>query len=204
MLPSLSAPVAIELMPGLKVAAEDYFTLYARVYGLGCVDQMVLMTTDAPAAAYGLTRAIYRQVHDGLPVYGAEVTLTLRDKRVVSAFGHAVPGLITPRFAVDSRTSSALAIRAVGDALSSQRRPAPTDLRATTQTVLLPDIGGAAWQRQGAVASAFRPGYRVQVQSTGEPIHAEVRIAAHDGSVLMLDFGLRSTTWSPRTRRAGT
>jgi Thermolysin metallopeptidase, alpha-helical domain/Fungalysin/Thermolysin Propeptide Motif/Thermolysin metallopeptidase, catalytic domain len=196
--PSVAVPVAVELVAGLEVPPARYFALYAKVYGLGATDTMELFSADAPAAAYGLRRERYRQKHDGLPVFGAEVALTIKDERVLSAFGHVVAGLTTPRFTVDARAASAAAVRAVQVELRTPGRPVPTDLVVSTPVAgWLADVGSAAWQREGVVPAAFRPGYVMGVSSAEQSLQAAVRIAADDGSALLVDLGER-TNWGPK------
>src|SRR5438128_1915676 len=89
-----ATPQSVELLPspGVGVARDDVFTVYAGFLGLRADDRLEL-TLERPSLTKGRTVAFYRQTYRGLPVEGGTFSLSLRDGELASGVGRVITGL---------------------------------------------------------------------------------------------------------------
>lgn len=118
-------PVFFEFGETSAATRDDFFAAYADSLGLGPEDEMHL---EREVVAEGVTRALYRQHHRGVPLEYGLFALSTRDGRLSEGLGDLVRGLdLDPRPSLDedgARAALDLAWRLQGNARNGLRTEA--------------------------------------------------------------------------------
>src|SRR5262245_47163680 len=86
----VTAPGGVPVQGGsAEERALGFLTEYGSAFGLKDASELRLDRTQ-PVDRVGMEHVRYRQLHDGVPVTGAEITVHLRGSRVIAVNGRAL------------------------------------------------------------------------------------------------------------------
>jgi len=171
--------LAVRLLPGIVVAAQEFFARYGESLGVGSEDTMVELS--AVTDHRGHVHRRFEQRHRGVPVCGVGYLLEEVDGRVTAATGRIIAGLdIQPTPTLTDEQALDRALANLPSRAYAWKEPGARGQRAQRPRGRLA-IGSVDY---ALTAGSFRLVYRFRVSSVKPQASETLDVDAHTGAVV--------------------